>query len=483
LKFNIFVFFILANFFPFNAQANGSGEDIQAISEGLQPTVRIKGKPSKLSSLKERMAHYKVPAVSIAFLKDNKISWTHTEGVIDLKSNRPIDENTVFQAASISKPVFASVLMKYRQDNGLNIDVDVNTLLKSWQLPPHQWASKNKVTLRQLLSHSAGTTVHGFAGYKDGADVPSITSLLNGVKPANSAPVVVDIEPGTQFRYSGGGTTLAQLILQDQTKSTLTELAKKTIFEPLMMQHSSFSQPLVGDLKSNAAVAHNADGKPIVGGAHTYATLSAAGLWTTPSDLLRLVSQIQLADLGNNDSFFSKSTIDEMLTPQIPPMGIGFFIAGEGKIISFSHGGANEGFMAHLFAHTKTGDGIVIMTNGENGTSLIDEIMIKASEIYHWDEFKPTEKVESTLTPKLFKSILGKYKITKPFETTLVITEERGKFLVNIGKFVKNEMFFPESERQLFSMTGMSLFIHPNDKAEVNHISFWGGINAIREKK
>ena len=84
MKFNIFVFCLLANFFPSNAQANGSGEDIQPISEGLQPTVRIKGKQSKLSSLKERMSHYKVPAVSIAFLKDNKISWTHTEGVIDL---------------------------------------------------------------------------------------------------------------------------------------------------------------------------------------------------------------------------------------------------------------------------------------------------------------------------------------------------------------------------------------------------------------
>jgi CubicO group peptidase (beta-lactamase class C family) len=483
LKFNIFIFCLLANFSPSNAQANSSGEDIRPISEGLQPTVRIKGKRSKLSSLKERMAHYKVPGVSIAFLKDNKISWTHTEGVTDLNNNRTIDENTVFQAASISKPVFASALMKYRQDNGLNIDVDVNTLLKSWQLPDHQWASENKVTLRKLLSHSAGTTVHGFAGYTDGSDVPSITSLLNGVKPANSAPVVVDIEPGTQFRYSGGGTTLAQLVLQDQTKSTLTKLAKKTIFEPLMMQHSSFSQPLIGDLKSNAAVAHDADGKPVVGGAHTYATLSAAGLWTTPSDLLRLVSQINLAESGKNDSFFSKSTIDEMLTPQIAPMGIGFFLEGDEEVTSISHGGSNEGFMAHLFAHTKTGDGIVVMTNGENGTALIDEIMIRASEIYNWDEFKPTEKVESTLTPKLFKSILGEYKITEPFKTTLVITEERGEFVVNIGKFVKNEMFFPESERQLFSMTGMSLFLHPNDKEEVNHISFWGGINAIRDKK
>jgi CubicO group peptidase (beta-lactamase class C family) len=482
LKFKKIVFLMFSSISLSSAQANDSNVVTQSISEGLQPKVVIKGQPPKLSSLKERMVHYKVPAVSIAFLKNHNISWTYTEGVIDFIDNRPIDENTVFQAASISKPVFASVLMKYRQDNNLNLDINVNTLLKSWQLPEHQWTNKSDVTLRRLLSHSAGATVHGFAGYSKGTDIPSITSLLNGVKPSNSDPIVIDIEPGTQFRYSGGGTTVAQLVLEDRTKSTLTNLAQATLFEPLMMQHSSFSQPLKGTLKNNAAVAHNAEGNPIAGGSNNYATLSAAGLWTTPSDLLRLVSQIQLASLGKNESFFSKATVDEMLTPQLPPMGIGFFLEGEGKVTSFSHGGANKGFMAHLFAHTKTGDGIVIMTNGDNGTALIDEIMNRISDIYHWDEFNPIEKTVTALDPKLFKSILGEYKITEPFDTTLVITEKEGKFMVNIGEFVVDEMFFPESERQLFSMTGMSLFLHPNDSGEVNHISFWGGINATKKK-
>jgi CubicO group peptidase (beta-lactamase class C family) len=452
----------------------------QFISEGLQPSVRIIGKPSKLSSLKERMEYYKVPAISIAFLKDSRISWTHTEGVIDQLNNRPIDANTIFQAASISKPVFASVLMKYRQDNNLDLDVDVNCLLKSWQLPVHQWSDKSNVTLRLLLSHSAGTTVHGFAGYAEGSDVPSIISLLKGVTPANSDPVIVDIEPGTQFRYSGGGTVLAQLVLQDQTKTLLPELATSILFEPLMMRHSVYSQLLEGSLKNNAAVAHNANGVPIVGGSHTYAALAAAGLWTTPSDLLRLVSKIQLAGLGKDESFFTKKTVAEILSPQIEPMGIGFFLGGKETVASFSHGGSNEGYKAHLFAHTQTGDGIAIMTNGDNGSALITEVLNRVSEIYHWDEFKPSEKTITTLDPKLFKSILGKYKITEPFESTFVIAQKGENFIVNNEAFIKDELFFPESNRKLFSMTGMTLELQKNKLGEVNQISFWGGIIATK---
>lgn len=455
-------------------------KEAQLIQKGLQPNIRVAGQATILSTLKERMAHHKVPGVSIAFLKDHKISWTHTEGVIDLKNNKSIDDNTVFQAASISKPVFASVLMKYRQSYDLNLDINVNSLLKSWQLPQHQWTDKNNVTLRRLLSHSAGTTVHGFAGYASGEKVPTVISLLNGSRPANSDPIIVDIEPGTKFRYSGGGTTLAQLVLEDQSKISLQELAKKTIFTPLKMNHSSYSQPLEDKLKENAAVPYRSDGSPVQGGAHTYATLSAAGLWTTPSDLLRLVAQIQQANKGNQESIFTQKTVEEMLTPQLNSMGIGFFLEGQRNVTAFSHGGANAGFRAHVFAHTQTGDGVAIMTNSDNGGELIDEIMNRISEIYQWSEITPLNKKIVTMPVKLHHSIIGHYKVSTPFEATLVITEKEGQFMVNMGSYVVNEQFFPESIKQLFSISGMSLFLHTNREGEVDNISFWGGINASR---
>ena len=313
----------------FPGQTEDALKGAEAIKVALQPKFHITNTAPELRTLKERMVALNIPAVSIAFMQDHKISWTVTEGVIDLKSQRQIDKNTVFQAASISKPVFATVLLKYRQQPPLDLDTDVNTLLKSWQLPKHKWSKSSPVTLRRLLSHSAGTTVHGFRGYAVGENVPSIIEVLEGANPANSKAVLVDIEPNTILRYSGGGTTLAQLVLQDQSRILLPELAKTLIFEPLGMQHSAYSQPLNEKLAKNAAVPYRSSGIAVEGGAHTYATLAAAGLWTTPSDLLKLASNIQRSYQGLDSSFLTNKTVSEILTPQIESIGIGFFTSWE----------------------------------------------------------------------------------------------------------------------------------------------------------
>lgn len=394
---NILALVLLSNTIFLKADAQIVSGDVPPINEKLQPNERLEGEPVQFSTLKERMAHHMVPGVSIAFLKNNKILWTYSEGVTDYKTNKPIDENTVFQAASISKPVFATVLMKYRQDHGLDLDTDVNDLLKSWNLPTYEWQENNPVTLRRLLSHSAGTTVHGFAGYASDQPVPTIIEVLKGASPANSDAVIVDTEPGSIFRYSGGGTTLAQLVFQDVTNMNFPQLAKTTIFDPLGMDHSRYSQPLSDVLKQNAAIPYRSNGTEVNGGAHNYATLAAAGLWTTPSDIMRWAGRVQLAYTGEDQSVISKKTIAEMLTPQMRSVGIGFFLEGEEVISSFSHGGANEGFRANFFAHTSTGDGVAIMTNSDSGGALITEIMNRIAEIYNWSEFKPAIKTKDDL--------------------------------------------------------------------------------------
>jgi len=397
LLLNILALLLLSNTAYLRSGAQTVSGDVPPINEKLQPNERMEGEPVQFSTLKERMAHHKVPGVSIAFLKNHKILWTYSEGVTDYKTNKPIDENTVFQAASISKPVFATVLMKYRQDHGLDLDTDVNNLLKSWNVPAYEWQENNPVTLRRLLSHSAGTTVNGFAGYASDQDVPTIIEVLQGASPANSDAVIVDTEPGSIYRYSGGGTTLAQLVFQDVTNMNFPQLAKTTIFDPLGMDHSRYSQPLKGDLKQNFAVPYRSNGTAVKGGAHNYSTLAAAGLWTTPSDIMRWAGRVQLAYTGDDQSVISQKTITEMLTPQIRPVGIGFFLEGEEEITSFSHSGANEGFRANFFAHTQTGDGVAIMTNSDSGGALITEIMNRIAEIYNWSEFKPVIKTKSDL--------------------------------------------------------------------------------------
>lgn len=455
--------------------AHDDKSDAPKIYEGLQSNVRLAGKPSKLSTLKERMEHHKVPGVSIAFLQDNKILWTHTEGVTDTVSNKAIDKNTVFQAASISKPVFATVLMKYRQEHGLDLDADVNNLLTSWQLPTHQWAASSPVTLRRLLSHSAGTTVHGFGGYASGEKVPSILAVLNGVEPANSASVIVDIEPGTQFRYSGGGTTLAQLVLQDISGVSLPQLAQSTVFGPLGMKHSRYAQPLDGDLARNAAVPFMSNGEPVEGGAHTYATMAAAGLWTTPSDLMKFASKLQQSASGADQTFLDQSTATEMLTPQMKPVGIGFFLGGGEAVTTFGHGGSNAGFKANLFAHINTGDGIAVMTNGDNGGALIKEIKNRAAEIYGWPELFPTIKTEAPFSKDLQNSFVGTYEIKQPIQAMLKIIANGEALIVNLPEYIDNVPFYIESAEKIFSLNDINMNVVHSTDGEVEKLEFWDG--------
>ena len=447
----------------------------EKIFEGLQPTVRIKGAPPQLSSLEERMRLHKVPGVSIAFLQDHKVVWTYTAGVTDFESNRPIDKNTVFQAASISKPVFATVLMKYRERHGLNLDANVNDLLKSWQVPSYEWEENKPVTLRRLLSHSAGTTIHGFRGYASGEPVPSVTGLLEGTKPSNSEAVLVDIEPGTRFRYSGGGTTLAQMTLRDISGTPLPTLAQQLIFDPLGMHHSQYAQPLTGDLAVNAAVPYRAGGNPVEGGAHTYVAMAAAGLWTTPSDLMSLAGAIQLSAKGAPHTLWRQETAAEMLSSQWNSMGIGFFLKGDGPFTAFYHGGGNEGFRSQFFAHTETGDGIAIMTNSDNGNALMTEILIRVSEIYAWDDYQPILKTVLPFSQELQDSLVGTYEVNQPIQALLQIEKDGKDLKMNLLEHVVDVRFFVESETSIFSLTGIDVSVIRDKNGKVESIKFWGG--------
>ena len=474
------IFIIFAGFTIYNLNIYEAPKDYPEIAEiksKLAPIIRIEGQDVKYSTLQERMEHYKVPAISIAYMKNHKIKWTITQGVRDKITNKPIDLNTIFQAASISKPTFATVLMKYRELNGLDLDAPVNNLLTSWQLPKHQWSDKKPVTLRRLLSHSAGTTVHGFRGYARGETVPGIIDVLNGMEPANSDPVIVDLEPSTQFRYSGGGTTLAQLILEDQSKDTLAALAKSLVFEPLSMGHSEYIQPLFGALAKNKATPYRGDGEPVEGGPHTYATLAAAGLWTTPSDLLKLAAGIQKSLKGEKNAILSQETAREMLTPQQSPLGIGFFLEGD-PITAFSHGGANEGFRAKLFAHKDTGDGIAIMTNTDSGNALITEVFASVAEVMNWEEGLPKYKTLAKLTPDQYGKLIGNYKVSNPFEAVITLRENGGKIIATAEGFIDNMEFFPESELNFFAMNGTPLVFELDETMNVKNIIFAGSITA-----
>jgi CubicO group peptidase (beta-lactamase class C family) len=428
-KILLFVVFTCTSATVFSAKTEPTLKGVKAIHGGTQPKFLITSKMPELSTLKQRMAALNIPAVSVAFMEKHKISWTLTEGVIDLISQQKIDKNTLFQVASISNPMFASTLLQNQQKHGLNLDTDINKLLKIWQLPRTKGSKYSFVPFNRLLSHSAGATVHGFRGYDAGGRVLSIIDALKGVGSVKSKPILVDIEPSTRLRYSGGGTTLAELVLQERSRIPLPDLAQTLILDPLDLEHSAYFQALNEQLAKNVAVAYRSNGLPVAGGAHAHASHTAAGFWTTPSDLLKLASKNQSNYQGLDTLPIINKTVLEMLAPQIEPMEIGFFREKQDDIVtSFSYGRANDGFRANLFIHPQTGDGIAIMTNSDNGGELINGLLSGISEVYGWNEFSQVDKKVIVLKSELPQLTNDESKVRKPFQSTLLLVAEGEQF-------------------------------------------------------
>lgn len=348
---------------------------IRRVEAGLTTYHVVRGEPSAPLNVIDRMRFYRVPGVSVAVIHGGRIEWARAWGETEAGSGVPVDTATLFQAASISKPVAAIAALRLVERGQLSLDEDVNARLTSWRVPESPFTAAEKVTLRRLLSHSAGTTVHGFPGYAAGAPVPTAVQVLDGRAPANTRPVRVDTVPGTRWRYSGGGYTIAQLLMTDVTGQPFAELMRREVLEPAGMRHSTYAQPLPADRAGRAATAHSGEGRPIPGRHHTYPEQAAAGLWTTPSDLARLAIEVQRAYDGERGRVVTPETARLMLTTQAGEYGLGFGLSGRGDSLAFQHGGSNEGYRAFFSAMARGGRGVVIMTNGENGQLVAAEIL------------------------------------------------------------------------------------------------------------
>jgi CubicO group peptidase (beta-lactamase class C family) len=384
---------------------------IRQVEEGLLPVNTIAGRPLPTMSLEERMRLFHVPGVSVAVVNDGKIEWAKGYGVAKAGSNRPVDTATLFQAASISKPVAALAALRLVEQGKLALDESVNERLTSWRVPESDLARDSMVTLRRILSHNAGLTVHGFGGYARGDSVPTVVQVLDGEGPANSAAVRVDVVPGSLHRYSGGGFTVAQLLMSDVAGRPFADLLKETVLRPIGMGHSTYVQPLPPALADRAAAAHERDGSPIAGDWHTYPEQAAAGLWTTPSDLARVITEVQRSAAGGEGGVISPAMTHEMLSRQAGSYGLGFALDGEGEARTFSHGGSNEGFRAMFVGFVETGQGAVIMANSELSGYVIMELLRGIARVYDWDQFETMEKTVVAIDSTALSSFVGRYRI------------------------------------------------------------------------
>jgi CubicO group peptidase (beta-lactamase class C family) len=331
----------------------------------------------------ERMSQLKVPGLGIALVKDFKVEWARGYGVERAGGSQPVTAQTRFQAASISKPVTALAALRLVQQGKLDLDEALNQKLVSWKVPDNEFTQRKQPNLRLVLAHGGGFSVHGFPGYPAGRNLPTLLQILDGSKPANSAPIRVQYVPGSRGQYSGGGYTVIQQLMIDVTKLPFPQAMRELVLDPLGMKDSTFVQPPPDGFESVAAIAH-VNGTPLSSLWHVYPEMAAAGLWTTPSDLARFVIALQRARRGDADSILSPRLIGEMLRRQINDVGLGVALRGTGKSAAFLHGGSNAGFRCHLIGFAQTGQGAVLMTNADTGQALIDELVKCLRAEYGW---------------------------------------------------------------------------------------------------
>ncbi len=386
------------------ATAPAAGGAFRAVAPVLDPATmmaRVEAPRTPGASglagltLEEVLREANVPGISVAVIHDFEVHWVKGYGVAEAGANRAVDTGTLFQTASISKPVTAMAVVRLAQEGRLSLDADVNTMLRSWQVPASEHTREQPVTLRSLLSHTSGADDgFGFPGYRPGAAVPTPVQIIRGEAPSNVPAVTFARPPYHAQKYSGGGTTIVQLAMTDLTGRPFADWMQETVLLPLGMTASTFDQPLSPADSARAAYAHDGRGRTRSSPWHVYPELAAAGLWTTAGDLARFVIEVQRAVRGPGGAVLSQASAREMTTPVgVGPFAVGLVPERMGEGWYISHGGSNWGFRGNFWGHVRKGYGVVVLTNGDNGGAVMTEVRERVAWAYGWDStFEPLRR-------------------------------------------------------------------------------------------
>ena len=392
---------------------------IRRVETGLLPDNVIKGQPIPRMKLIDNMKEYGTPGVSIAVINNYRIEWARGYGVRAQSTSEPVTPDTVFQAASISKPVTALAAMRLVQQRKLSLDEDVNQKLASWKVPESEFTRERRVSLRGILTHTAGFDVLAYEGTLPGEPLPTARQVLNGEKPATNPAIRPVYVPGTKNVYSGGGFLVLQQLMIDVTRKPFPQLTDELIFRPLGMKRTTFQQPLPPSLQTNAA-AGTQRGTPVKGRWLIKPNMASGGLWSTPSDLALLVIELQKARLGKSRKLISRK-IANLMIPRLASevsggdgvsvkvRGLGLGVTGENQDLRFSHGGYTSGYRCEMVGFGN-GQAVVIMTNGSS-QGLLREILRSVATEYGWTapEYLPKERTLVTVEPRVMESYAGEY--------------------------------------------------------------------------
>lgn len=435
-----------------SATASAAGSPAQkrmhAVEIRLAPSVPADGEPVQPTTLQRRMAALHVPGISIAVVHNGRIDWAKGYGVA-WSGGPAVTTSTLFQAASISKPITALAVLHLVEAGKIGLDREANVYLKDWKIPDNSFTAKSKVSVSELLDHTAGINLAGFPGYSSGEPIPTLAQMLRGEPPAFGPAIAVTTAPGSEFRYAGGGYVVLRKLLTDVTGQPFEQLTHDSVLIPLGMTHSTFQQPLPTELVATATLPHDADGQAFKRGARIYPEEAPDGLWTTASDVAQYILAMQRSLKG--DGFLSKEMTRRMFTPGKDHFGLGPIIGKDSQHPYFLFSGGNAGFIS-VFVAYQNGDGVVVLTNGEKGGTLGSEVVRTVAPVYGWPDFQTARRHSMPLPPSSLDGLAGVYR--DPGGSTVVATRSRDHlFLVRIGGQNGPQRLYAQSKDQFLFET------------------------------
>lgn len=438
-------------------------ERISRIENGLQPNLQIQGDSIPNFNIEERMREKGIPGVSIAVINNGELEWAKGYGMADSSENRIVTTETLFLAGSISKPVATTRVHQLKEEGVLSYDTNVNDYLTSWKLPDNEFTEKEKVTLRRIMNHTAGLTVWGFPGYKRTEKVPTVPELLDGK--GNTDSVRVYKEPGGDWMYSGGGYTIMQLVVTDLEQKSFPEIMKTNVLDPLGMDKSTYQNPLPEKYHSIAATGYRTNGSEVEGKWVIYPEMAAAGLWTTPSQLVLWGKEIQQIMQSQQDGLLKVETVNEILTPTKDDQGLGPYVGNH----LFGHGGADEGFRAELMVWNEVPVAVVIMVNSDNG-SIMKEILLSIAKEYNLPGMEPMKRVHNKKTPQQLTPYTGNYNFPEDGPASISLKDDGLEFAGDI--FDGSVFLLPTNDSTFFNKNTGTYYRFKFEGDEVSSVRF-----------
>ena len=443
-------------------------EKIDQFENRLSHRVQIEDQGQTSMKLFERMDFYKTPGLSISIINNNKVEWSKSYGVKSKGSTEKINPETLFQVASISKPISALATLILVEKGSLSLDDPLNDYLKSWKVQDNEFTRNKEPCIRDLLSHSAGFTNGSVGDYLDTDSIPTLLEALNGTPPSEKPPVTIDFEPGTKWRYSGGGYSVLQQLLIDHNDMDFMSYINNALFRPLNMSHSFFQQPLSPSLSGYASKGHDEYGNIVNGGWTILPEMAAGGLWSTSLDLAKVIIEVNRSYLGSSNKIISKTMTREMLKKQKADYGLGFQIEGQDYNITYSHSGSNEGYRSFFVGYPERKQGVVILTNSNAGDALRWEIMRSLSTIYDLPNFQQIIRSTVSFDSSVLKKFEGIYEFEYSKSWVITISNHEDRLYAKLNEDPKFEIF-PESENTFFSLG--NTFFEFNSITDINYIT------------